>query len=180
MKIKWYKIVVWILVGIVALFFILATWYKFEYSMDTVEPYAIYSSSFKDKLLIASQGSDFKNAVVKGVVTYYENIPLFIRVIDVSGLPQVNPADYDAVLILHTWEYDRPPKTVTQFITENMEYSEMFVVLSTSGEGDNTIQGVDGFAGESIMVDVPGYIDQVVKKIDTIMNYHNTIMKYHK
>nr|WP_293168537.1 hypothetical protein [Allomuricauda sp.] len=43
MKVKWYKIVLWILIGALVLFFLLAVWYKNMYVMDAVEPYAMYS-----------------------------------------------------------------------------------------------------------------------------------------
>ncbi|AKA34276.1 hypothetical protein [Flagellimonas lutaonensis] len=170
MKRKWYKIVVWILIGIVALFFILAVWYKYEYSMDPVEPYTIYAESFEDKLLIATQGSEFKNAVVQRIVDHYENDSLFIKVIDVSGLPQIAPSDYSAILILHTWEYDKPPEAVEEFITENKDDADKFVVFSTSGEGGNTVEGVDGLAGESVMADVPVYSGQIIKKLDGLLD----------
>lgn len=157
MKIKWYKVVAWIFIGIVVIFFLLAVWYKYRYSMDSVEPYTINSDTYQKKLLIATQGSVFKDALVRNVINYYKNDSVFIKIIDVADLPEVNHSDYNALLLLHTWEYRKPPKTVEAFITDNQNHIDKIVVVATSGEGSNSIEGVDGLAGESIIKDVFQY-----------------------
>ena len=89
--------------------------------------------------------------------------------VDVSGLPKISASDYTAILIIHTWEYDKPPEAVTEFV-ENSSNPSQFVVLSTSGEGGNTIDGVDGISGESVVDDVPDYSMRVISKLDALLN----------
>lgn len=169
MKVKWYKVVVWILIAIVALFFLLAVWYKNKYSMDTVEAHSVYAQEFDKRLLIATQGSTFKDSLMQNVVRYYENDSVFIKIIDVSSLPTIDPADFNATLILHTWEYGRAPESVEVFVEKNRDHLEKMVVFATSGDGNNRIEGVDGLAGASIMKDVFLYTDWILLKLDALL-----------
>jgi len=169
MKVKWYKIVVWILIGAMVLFFLLAVWYKSRYSMDVVEPYAMYSQTFDKKLLIATQGSAFKDSLVRNVVRYYKNDSVFIKIIDVSELPWIDPAEFNATLILHTWEYGGAPEDVEAFVEKNRDHLEKVVVFATSGEGNNRIEGVDSLAGASIIKDMFLYKDWILLKLDSLL-----------
>ncbi|NAY91316.1 hypothetical protein GTQ34_05235 [Muricauda sp. JGD-17] len=169
MKRKKFKLVAWILTSILALFLLFATWYKFRYSMDPVAPYTLNSETLENKLLIATQGSAFKDAVVRQVIEHYQKDSLFIKVVDVSDLPKLDSSDYVAVLILHTWEYDKPPKVVADFVIENKDDAGKLILLSTSGEGGNTIEGVDGIGGASIISDVPNYSMKIIKRLDGLL-----------
>ena len=169
MRKKKYSILAWTITTILGLFIVFAIWYKLTYSMDQVEPYSLNSEVFETKLLIASQGSTFKNALVTRITDHYKEDSIFIQVVDVSGLPKISASDYTAILIIHTWEYDKPPEAVTEFV-ENSSNPSQFVVLSTSGEGGNTIDGVDGISGESVVDDVPDYSMRVISKLDALLN----------
>ncbi|AEM69498.1 hypothetical protein Murru_0444 [Allomuricauda ruestringensis DSM 13258] len=174
MKVKWYKIVVWILIGALVLFFLLAVWYKNMYSMEAVEPYAMYSQTFDKKLLIATQSSIFKDSLVRNVVRHYENDSVFIKIIDVSDLPEIDHSDFNAVWLLHTWEYGKPPEAVEAFVNANKNHLEKIIVLTTSGEGNNTIEGVDGLAGESIIKNIILYTDWTILKLDILLSHENS------
>ena len=173
MKIKWYKVVVWISIGIVALFFIFAVWYKYKYAMAHVEPYSINAQHLDTKLLIATQGSSFKNTVTQGILDYYEADSLFIRVIDVSGLNEIEPEDYKAILVMHTWEYVKPPEAVQSFMDENFSSKNKMVVLTTSGEGSERMEDIDAISGESILEDVPDVVGKIVGQLNSIIVTEN-------
>ncbi len=170
MRTKWYKVVAWIFIAVVVLFFLFALWYKYRYSMEPVEPHTINSETFDKKLLIAAQGSTFKDALVKNVIDHYKNDSVFIKVIDVADLSNVNDSDYNALLLLHTWEYGRPPESVETFIKEHNAHIDKIVVVTTSGEGSNRMEGIDGLAGESIIANMPRYTDWVIMKLDLLLS----------
>lgn len=170
MKGKKYRLVAWILTSILGLFIVFAVWYKLTYSMDKVTPYSINSKTLENKLLIATQGSAFKDALVTRITDHYKADSVFIQVVDVSSLPKLDVSDYSAVFILHTWEYDRPPDAVTEFVEKNGNNNK-FVVLSTSGEGGNTIEGVDGIGGESLIDDIPDYSMRIIDKLDALLGH---------
>lgn len=169
MKARRYKVIIWILLGIIALFLLLALWYKNRYAMEPLEPYTVNSENFERKLLIASQGSDFKDALVKDIIDHYKNDSVFIKIIDVSGLPQVNHQDFDAVLLVHTWEYNKPPQVVEEFVGDSKVKVQKIIAITTSGEGHRFIEGVEGISGESEIEFAHEYSDWAIMKLNSLL-----------
>ena len=60
-----------------AILIIFAVWYKYEYSMDPVETVQFNSSDLDLKLLIATQGSTFKNKITSNITDYYKNDSIY-------------------------------------------------------------------------------------------------------
>ncbi len=169
MKARRYKVIIWILIGVIALFLLLALWYKQSHAMDLVEPYTVNSENFERKLLIASQGSDFMDALVQGVIAHYKNDSVFIQIMDVSGLPEVNYRDFDAILLVHTWEYNKPPQVVEEFIGDSDLNVKKVIAITTSGEGNRFIGGVDGISGESQVKFAHEYSDWAIMKLNSLL-----------
>jgi menaquinone-dependent protoporphyrinogen IX oxidase len=68
------------------------------------------------KLLIATQGSDFKDKVTSAIVKHFKLDSIYIQVFDIAELQGVDPNDFDALVIIHTWENWKPPVAVKAFI----------------------------------------------------------------
>ncbi len=96
-----------------------ALWYMNAYTMDEAKAFEVHSPNLEKKLLVATQGSDFKNSVTAGIVEHYEQDSIYIKAIDVSDLANIDPKDFDALLIIHTWENWKPPKSVQTFTDKN-------------------------------------------------------------
>ncbi|MFT0714746.1 hypothetical protein [Flagellimonas lutimaris] len=169
MKAGRYKVIIWIMIGIIALFLLFALWYKQRYAMEIVEPYTVNSKNFEKKLLIASQGSDFKDTLVQDVIDHYKNDSVFIQVIDVSGLPQANHRDFGAILLVHTWEYNKPPQVVEEFIGNSKVNVQKVIAITTSGEGHRFIEGVDGISGESKIEFAHEYSNWAIMKLNSLL-----------
>lgn len=152
------------------LFLIFGLWYKYEYSMDTANEFEVNSPEFSPKLLIATQGSAFKDEITNGVVNYYEKDSVYIKVIDVSALVGINPTDFNAILLIHTWENWQPPENVESFINRTSAIQDKIIVLTTSGEGSYKMEGVDAITGESKLKDASSYIDQITKRLEFLLN----------
>lgn len=144
------------------LFFV---WYNLKYAMDEVSTYEINSPKTEQKVLIATQGSEYKNALVDGIVDHLKTKEIFIRVTDISNLIEVDTADWNIIIILHTWEMWKAPEVVSQFIDEYYNPDKVFV-LTTSGAGDEKIQGVDAITGASIMEELPDHLDILIHLLD--------------
>ncbi|PKA84503.1 hypothetical protein ATE92_2695 [Ulvibacter sp. MAR_2010_11] len=151
------------------LLFAFAIWYKVAYSMEVAEIKLVNSTSLHTKILVASQGSDFKEAVVINIINFYKKDSIHIKKIDVSQLQQVQAQNYSAIIILHTWEYGKPPRGVTQFITENEQLKHKMIVYATSGAGSNKIEGIDAMSGESIIEKASDVSDTIIEKIEYIL-----------
>lgn len=163
-----YKILIWILSVIISLFLVLA-WYQYEYSMDQVYAYSIHSPNLDTKLLIATQGSAFKDAVTSGIINHYKQDSVYIEVIDVSDLYKINPENYNALVIIHTWENWKPPKEVEKFIGRVGLKQANIIVLTTSGAGDSKMEGIDALTGESRLDRAASYSSLINKRLELFL-----------
>jgi len=166
---KLFKKFLLIFLAVMIAFFLFLLWYQNNYSMDVVAPYVVNTPSFEKKLLIATQGSDFKNKVTSGIVDHFKADSVYIEVVDISILPTIDPKKYNALVIIHTWENWKPPITVQTFIEKYTEYSNKIVVLTTSGEGSYKMEGLDAITGESILVDTPLFVDTIIERLNKIL-----------
>ena len=152
-----------------ALLLIFAMWYKYEYSMEVAQEFEVNSPELNLKLLVATQGSEFKNEVTKGVVNYYEKDSVYIKVIDVTLLASIDPTDYNAIVVIHTWENWQPPAEVELFINRIKDIQDKIIILTTSGEGSYKMEGVDAITGESKLENTNTYNNQIIKRIESIL-----------
>jgi len=154
-------------IAVVFLGFLL--WYQHEYAMDVVQDYEVSSPMGNSKLLIATQGSEFKNTITKAIVDYYKKQSIYIKVIDISSLADVNPVNYDALLLIHTWENWNPPASIKAFMDRTEENREKMVVLTTSGQGTYKMEGIDAITGESTLDETPMYVDKILKGLNPLL-----------
>ena len=116
---KRFKKIGYSLLVMAVLFMGFLVWYQWRYAMKTATSYEVNAPSEDRKLLIATQGSAFKNTVTQGLVDYYKQDSVYIKIIDVADLEKIHPEDFSAVVILHTWENWKPPASVKSFVKEN-------------------------------------------------------------
>ena len=162
------KIVLFIL-SLVLLLSLLVIWYKYEYSMEKAEEFQVNSSEYNRKLVIATQGSDFKNAVTNDLVNHFKQDSIFIKVIDVSSLPEINPKNFNAVVLIHTWENWKPPLVVKEFINRTTAEKDKIIVLTTSGQGSCKMEGVDAITGESKLEETDFFTKAIIDKLKPFM-----------
>lgn len=167
MKVNWKKI------GLVLVVFVIAIagfliWYKNTYSMDVAEAFEVNSPQLEQKILIATQGSEFKDKVVAGLVEKLRERDIFIKVIDVSSLPSIDVDDYNAIVLLHDWELQKPPAVVEQFLKKSGNNKKL-VVLATSGGSDTSMEGIDGISGESILDEAPDRVNQIMLRLEPLI-----------
>lgn len=148
-------------------------WYKYEYSMGKAEEFQVNSVNLDRKLLIATQKSAFKDSVTQRLVEHYISDPVFIKVIDISSLSKIDPADYTAIAIIHTWENWEPPLEVKSFIERTTAALEKIIVLTTSGDGSFKMKEVDAITGESRIEDAPLFADKLIESLDPILKAKN-------
>jgi len=158
-----------VLFSLLLLFLIFLMWYHNTYAMSEASEFDKNSISLDSKLLIATQGSKFKNRLTQEVVAYYKMKEVYIKVIDISSLERINPINYDAILLVHTWAYWKPPTNVKLYIERHREHLDRMVILTTSGNGTSKMKGVDAFTGESRIEGIPHYVSTITKKLDSLL-----------
>jgi hypothetical protein len=163
----WRKV---LLVGgaVAVLAFGFATWYRIHYSMAPAQAFELAGGPSAPRVLIATQGSSFKDSIVAGVVDHLRKRQAYVRVIDVTGLPRENVSEWSAIVVLHTWEMRKPPATVKAFI-DGLADKRSLVVLTTSGAGDFKMEGVDAISAASRTEDVPTRVAEINARVDAIL-----------
>lgn len=145
--------------------------YLGESSMGTAKPFEVNTPSAKEHVLVATQGSAFKDAVVQGVVDRLKARSDYVKVIDVAQLDTVRESDWNAIVILHTWQMSKPPESVRAFV-DRAESRDKLVVLATSGDGKQHIAGVDTITSASSKKEVPERVDEIVQRVEKVLNVH--------
>lgn len=136
--------------------------------MDVIEEQEINAETSAKRLLIASQGSEFKNTIVDGLIEKLSHEDIHIKVIDVTTISKEDADVWDAILIMHTWEKWEPQEDAKEFLDAHYDPDRM-VVVATSGSGEQMIEGVDGISAASILDKTDETIDALYVKIRLIL-----------
>lgn len=167
MKKIWKKIGIVLAIALLVVF-ILLTWYTYVFSMDIAKSYEINNPAYEQKILIATQGSPFKDKVVDYIVDELIRQRIYIKVVDVSELPTISKDQFTAIVVLHTWEMEKPPDVVADFL-EKSKNQKNIIVLATSGGSDTTMEGIDAISSASKMIDVPFKAEEILKRLKPIL-----------
>ena len=163
-----------LLILFTGLFLVLfAIWYKYEHSMDKAEEFQVNSPDYSEKLIIATQGSDFKTAVTNNIINYFKQDSIFIKVIDVYSLSKINPKDYNAIVLIHTWENLKPPATVEVFINRTFAFQNKIIVFTTSDQGSYKMDGIDAITGESKLAQVYFFSNAIIDKLKPLIKHRS-------
>jgi len=145
-----------------------AGWYWIYFSMSAARPFEVNDPRSSPRVLIATQGSEFKDAVVAGVVDHLKARAIYVKVIDVAALPGVNAGEWNAIVLVHTWEMRKPPKEVKALV-DRAGNSGKLVVLTTSGAGIFKMDGVDAMSSASVVAEAPSRAADIAAKVDAIL-----------
>ena len=72
--------------------------------MDVIADREWNDPELDTKLLIASQGSEYKTALVEAIVSQLYSDSINISLTDVTKLPLVIESEWSAVLVIHTFQ----------------------------------------------------------------------------
>lgn len=120
----------------------------------------------KYKVFLSKQDSDFKNEVVEELELNFDDVSF--QVTELSALKDLNINDWDAIVILHSWEFLSPPRAVKRFIRTNTSIKNKIIVLTTSSDGDSKMDEVDAITGESELVDAYEYAYLITQRLNKV------------
>jgi hypothetical protein len=164
---RWKKIGSWIL-GVIMIFLLFIVWYKHTFSMKATKHFEINRPTAKNRILIAMQGSEFKDSLVNDVITELKSKSVYISVIDVSDLSEVKEESWSAIIVIHTWENWKPQEDARLFI-EKVKDKDKLIVLSTSGQGSYKIEGVDGITSASKLNEVSNKSKEITERLTKLI-----------
>jgi len=153
------------LIFIMALVGLFSFWYNSKYGMDVVNQEYFGKNSAAIKLLIATQGSTYKDELTRKLIHELYSEQIYIDKCDIIHLPNKNPNEYHAIILIHTWEISKPPKEVRELLSK-IDNSHKVFALSTSGNGEEKIARVDGISGASISSEINVQVESIVTWIN--------------
>lgn len=164
---KWIKILIAIIATPVVLFLILLAVYVLVNRQGVIEPFQIGNPTAKNKILIASQGSEFKNKLVENLVDHLNNNENYLSIVDCTTLENENDKDWDAIIIIHTLQIHIMPEEAQVFLSEVNDLSKVMLV-STSGAGDDKVEGfeVDAISSASREAALPVIVNWIMERLE--------------
>ena len=132
-------------------------------TVDTIE--SGDRATEQSRVLIATQNSDFKQAVIQAIRDTLENNSSYIKVIDVKKLPYESTEDYNAVILLNECMAGRPDPRVESFIDDSPEKDKLVVL--TTGRLDSwkpESPRVDAISSASVMTQAPAIGQSIAEK----------------
>ncbi len=123
------------------------------------------------RILIATEQSEFKQAVTEKVVNGFENQALFFKITDLRNLESEAVASYTVIVIINTcvaWDLD--PRVKTFF--ESTVTKEHIILLTTAGDADWQAEaaGVDAFTSASSPADTERAAENLRTRIRAIID----------
>ena len=101
---------------IVGLLIITAVGYKVMFSQGIATSFEVNDPDMETKVLIATQGSGFKDALVAGITGELKTKPVYIKVIDVTDLSNMKEEEWNAVLVFSTCQSQTLPQADTRLL----------------------------------------------------------------
>lgn len=128
------RIIVLIAGGLILVLLVFFAIYRLIHRQGIIETQEITSPSVKFNVLIASQGSQFKDNLVDSIVNILKERSVNAKIIDVTGLTLINESDWDALIFIHTTEKWQLQPDVKAFLDRAKDLNKIMLV-TTSGDG---------------------------------------------
>jgi tetratricopeptide (TPR) repeat protein len=122
-----------ILGGLFAIIIIGFAIYVYKFYPRKADSYEIKVPNPKEKILIATQSTAFKNLLVKDICDSLKSKSVYVKVIDVDELSEADSNDWDRVLIINSFII-RLNKKINNFLKKDSANKILLVV--TAGGGD--------------------------------------------
>ena len=148
---------------------------KTVFSQKVINDFEVNTPSLKSKVLIASQGSNFKTQLVDKLVNSLKNQSVYIKLTDVTRLSTVDIDGWNAIVIINTCEGGIMQKDVSNFLDNNKDTNKI-ILLTTSGSGiwqPKDIK-IDSISSASRKQDINKINEYLYNKINLILKKTNS------
>jgi hypothetical protein len=126
----------------------------------------------ENRLLIATQKSEFKDAVVSKVAENFEKESVFIEVTDLSNLSQKPCEAYRAIVIVNAYRFFQINQDVKEYIEASCEADKKKIVLLTTAGSPHHINhqlDVDAISSASRMTSVDAVSNTIITKVQSLL-----------
>lgn len=164
------KIILIVIGSIIGLLLVAFVIYLLLNIQGEAESFEVGSPELEQKVLIASQGSNFKNALVDSLTEHLKEKSFYIKVVDVSALGEVNEDEWNALVLIHTTQQNRLQPDVKEYLNRAKDLS-MVILVTTSGPGEWKTKDyeVDIFTSASKMDELSSLTTKILARLDLIL-----------
>jgi len=168
---KWLKILIAVIATPIVLLFIFACYYVITNWQGVIEPYQVGNQDSQYKVLIASQGSEFKDKLLLELVQQLKSDTVYMSIVDCTSLAEEAVTDWDAIVIIHASQAHGMPKSARAFLESFPDHSKV-ILVTTSGGGDEKINEfeVDAVSTASRLSSTDMISDWAVAKVKHILS----------
>ena len=144
--------------------------YKIIFSQKKMESFELNDIYFDKHILIASQGSKFKNQLINDIINEFKGEEIYIKVIDVSLLNTTKYPDWDFIIIINAIEANKLSESVDQFIKKNNSDNNI-ILITTSGSGKfkGRDYNIDAISTASRVKNIDNIKKLVIDKINSVL-----------
>jgi hypothetical protein len=132
--------------------------------LPELKPYAINTPEAAAHILIAAQVSKHKAETLKAISDYYTGKDVFISVIDVNGLPGINPDEWDYIVLFSEIRWYTFNSKVKAFLNR-ASTGERILLYNTSGGTQMAYENVDAITSASVNPEQSA--QAIIQAIDT-------------
>jgi hypothetical protein len=129
--------------------------------------------NYDHRVLIATQLSAFKKAVVSEIVDKLERDGCFIKVIDLTSLKDESPGVYDAIVIVNACIGWRPNPVVETFLEETEVRRNVVLLTTAHSRCESRSAGVDALTSASMVSTSCAVAQSVVEKVQNLLAPQN-------
>lgn len=134
------------------------------------EPFEINTPDAGTKVLVATQGSGFKDALRVALEDRLKAKPVYVKGVDLSALAGMTEANWDGVVIIHAVQMWQAPKPVMAFLARAGDLRKVLLVAtSLSGEWKMRGYDVDTITSASRKGEVSRVAGELERSVDAIL-----------
>ncbi|MFH1442272.1 MAG: hypothetical protein ABIH18_09590 [Candidatus Omnitrophota bacterium] len=122
-------------------------------------------------ILIASQNSEYKHALVKDIAQRLKSGKYQTKIIDLNKILAENQADYKAVIIINSCWSGKQTRISRKFLNKLTKDEKQKVVVITTAkdiEWKNQVAGIDAVTAASKMNNIDSISKDILKKINAM------------
>ena len=157
----------------ISVLFLLGSWVSGCATRPMIVTTTIGALDARDKLLIAMQGSEFKDKVLSNIIHEFEKEGLFIEIIDLENLAEKSSRDYGAVVIMNEYRMFQVDERARHFIQGiDADEQKKIVLLTTAGSPGMTGEdlNVDAISSASEMIEADILSDRIIVRVTSILS----------
>ena len=140
-----------------------------------IETNTFGSMESRERLLIASRDSEFKDKILADILKEFEPRGLFIEVIDLENLSKKIGRNYQAIVLINEYRMFQVDNRVNEFVNGiSEEERSKIVLLTTAGDPKNVkdIPEVDAISSASELVNSGTISEEIITRVNAILLRH--------